>query len=122
MQVKRPERPGAALVGTDGIDHAPAATVFFFRQKDAVFGGSVFFNAVFEADTFEVFLFDLLDRCAQMFGEKLDFRLGDPDIALFRAGAAIAATGALKMQSALVPFIRSSFRIHRSSFSIVCFQ
>ena len=42
-----------------------------------------------------------------MFGEKLDLRLGDPDIALFRTLAAIAATRAFKMQPARIPFIVS---------------
>ena len=42
-----------------------------------------------------------------MFGEKLDLRFGDPDIALFRTRAAIAATRTFKMQPARIPFIVS---------------
>ncbi len=42
-----------------------------------------------------------------MFGEKLNLRLGDPDVAFFRTGTAVAAAGTLKMQSTLVPFVFS---------------
>jgi hypothetical protein len=107
MQIKRPERPGAALVGADRINRTPAAAVLLGGEKDAVFGGAVFLDAVLESNAFEVFLFRLFDGDAQMFGEKLDLRLRDPDIALFRTRAAIPATSAFKMQSTLVPFIIS---------------
>jgi hypothetical protein len=40
-----------------------------------------------------------------MFSEKPDLLFDNPDIALFRAGTAVAATGTLKMQSILIPFI-----------------
>ena len=42
-----------------------------------------------------------------MFSEKLDLRLGDPDIALFRSGTAIAATGTFEMQSTRIPCVIS---------------
>ena len=47
VQIERPERPSATLIGPDGINHAPAATVFFGSQEDTVFGGAVFLDAVF---------------------------------------------------------------------------
>jgi hypothetical protein len=105
MQVKRPERPSTALVGADRINRTPAAAVLLGGQEDTVFGGAVFLDAVFEPDAFEVFFFRLFDGDAQMFGKKLDLRLRDPDIALFGPRTAIAAAGAFKMQSTLVPFI-----------------
>lgn len=107
VKIKRPERPGAALVGADRINHTSAATVFFIGQEDAVFGCAVFGDAVLAANAFKVLLFDLFSRRAQMFGEKLDLRFGNPDIALFRPGTAVAAAGTFKVQSACIPCVIS---------------
>ena len=107
MQVKGPERPGAALVGPNRVDRAAAAAVFFFCQKDAVFGGPVLLDAVFETDAFEVFFLNLFNGYPEMFGQKLYFGLRDPDVALLRSGTAVAAAGTLKMQSALIPIFSS---------------
>ncbi len=107
VQVERPERPGAALIGPDRINHASAAAVFFSSQENAVFGSGVFGDAVLSANSFKVLLFDLLGRRAQMFGEKIDLRFGNPDIALFRPGTAVAAAGTFKMQSARIPCVVS---------------
>lgn len=107
MQIKRPEWPGAALIGADRIDGTPATAIFLVGQKDAVFGRTVFFYAVFATNAFEVFFFDFFSRRPQEFSEKLDLWLGDPDIALFRTGTAITTAGALKVQSALIPCIIS---------------
>ena len=107
VQVERPERPSTALIGSDGIDHASAAAVFFSCQENAVFGSGVFGDAVLAANAFKVFLFDLFSRRAQMFGKKLDLRFGNPDIALFRPGTAVAAAGTFKMQSARIPCVFS---------------
>ena len=107
VQVERPERPGSALIGPNGINHASAAAVFFSSQEDAVFGCAVFGDAVLAANAFKVLLFDLFSRGAQMFGEKLDLRFGNPDIALFRPGTAVAAAGTFKVQSARIPCVIS---------------
>ncbi len=107
MQIERPERPGATLIGTNRIDRTPAATVFFTGQKDAVFGLFVLFDTVFTADAIEVFFLYFFDAQAQMFGQKLDFFFGDPDVPLLRPRTAIAAAGTLKMQPFSIPFVIS---------------
>ena len=104
MQIEGPERPRTALVRTDGVHSTTAATIFFARQKDTVFGRAVLFDTVFDPDTFEVFFLRLFDGYAQIFRKKFDLFFDDPDIAFFGSGTAVAATDTLKMKSTLIPF------------------
>jgi hypothetical protein len=56
-------------------------------------------------DTPAEFLARILGAHIQMLGQQLDLGFGYPDMALFRAHAALAATGTLKMQTGDIPFI-----------------
>ena len=58
------------------------------------------------ADALEVLFFDLVGRLTEMGSQKLYLPLDDPDIALFRAGTTIAASGTLKVQASLIPYNR----------------
>lgn len=98
MQVKRPERPGAALVRSYRIDRTAAAAVFHWLEKNAVLGLFIFLDAVLKANPLEVLLLYLVNRQAQMLGQQLNLFFDNPDIALFRPGTAVPAAGAFKMQ------------------------
>jgi len=105
VEIPIPERPGPALIGPDRINRADAFVIGADLQEDAIIGASVFDDAGAKTDacnkTFAHFRF----RHAQMPGKQLDFHGGNPDIALFRPGTAVAAAGALKMQPAQIPSI-----------------
>ena len=102
-EVVVPEGPGPALVGADGVDGAAALAGFAGGEEDAVFGGGVLEDAVAGADAFEVFLADVLGGGAEVGGQTLDLFAAYPDVAFVRAGAAVAAAGAFKMQAGGIP-------------------
>ena len=77
-QIARPEGPGSALVGPDGIDRALSLTPHPL-QENAVFGERVLVDGGASAFGAQVFLMDLFDAELQELSQKLDFRFGDPD-------------------------------------------
>ena len=72
-------------------------------EKDTVFGGLFFNEAVAEADAAEVFLFDLVRRHFQEIRQGIYFGTADPDISFLGSGATVAALEAVEGQAVAVP-------------------
>ena len=96
-QIAIPERPGAALIGADGIDGTGPLAIWALLQKDAVSGGVVFDDADAEAGAFQKALADVGFGHTQIFGQHGNFFGGCPDIAFIRPGATVAAARTFKL-------------------------
>ena len=94
-QVGIPERPGAALPGSGGIDRAVAR---FAVEKDAIAIGE-FAQALANADGAHVFVLEFLDvPIAYQSGQRGDL-FGVHPYEPGRSRAAIAAFGALELET-----------------------
>jgi hypothetical protein len=101
-QVARPEGPGPALVRADGVNCAFFPAVYLL-QEHTISCDRLFDYCCPHSDAPEIFPAQLSDWYFEKLGDELDFRPGDPDVARTGAGAASAATQALKMQASSIP-------------------
>jgi hypothetical protein len=97
--IRVPERPGAALPRAGGVD---AALAGFGVEEDAIVGLLQLFEAFSDTNFANVLFFKLGNIDADLGGKRGDLFGVHPDVA-GRAGAAIAAAGALELQAVLVP-------------------
>jgi hypothetical protein len=98
LEIRTPEREGAALLGPGGIDAAVTALTL---EEDAIAVRTLdqTFSPANQPD-----VLPLEDRHLdlQRLGHGLDFRFRDPNVPGI-SGATIAAPGALKIQAAMIP-------------------
>lgn len=98
--VRRPKRPRAALSRTRGI-HSARSTLRIEKNTIAVFE---FNETLADSDCSNKPAFELRHVDFDHTGQRLDFCAIDPNKAR-RARAAAAASGALELQSATIPWL-----------------
>ena len=115
MEVFLPKRPGSALQRANRVDGAAFGAVGAGLEENAIFAGLLFAEAVFEGDPMGVTLFEFVCGNFHKFRCSSDFRWADPDVTLFGAAAAIAATLTGKGQAVAIPlfFTNDSHKILR---------
>jgi hypothetical protein len=96
--IRRPKRPSAALSGTGFVYLTQAA---FVIKENAIAVGELD-QAFANADQTNVTRFEFFHIYFETGRHSFDFGLVDPNIA-GRPSAAIAATGALEMQTSMIP-------------------
>lgn len=96
--VRFPERPRSALPWSSLVDGA----LFRFVIEEHAIAVGILDQALSNPDHANVLFFERDDIHVEQFGERFNFLLVDPDIT-GRAGTTIAALGASKFQTVLVP-------------------
>ena len=104
-QVFFPEGPNAALQRSIGIDLTGGMVWAVFLEKDAVFAGLFFDEAVSESDAVGVFPFKVLRGKIERLCHPGDFVFTGPDVSFAGSGAAVATLSTGKGQAGLIPRI-----------------
>jgi len=108
FEVRIPEGPSSALAGTEVVE---GAVPLFGIEEDAIVVG-LFAESAAGADLAGVDLLEFVEGDFEEVGDGLHLFLVDPDIA-GGTGAAVAALGAGKTESILVPGFSFGFGAHR---------
>ena len=108
-QIIIPERPASALARPDRINCASFLALVVL-QKDAVFGGWLFYDCRSQTVTFEVLFSQFGFGYLQKIRNEFDLRLAHPDVSFGRARAAPPALHALEIQTANIPDTSLAFR------------